>query len=128
DGEAEGLPYWWAQGFQSGDVTTVIAQWESVDGLARLLQHELTHRFDRTLQPRLPAWALEGRASYVAGATPHADSEAIDEGLILPYDLAEAYRWIHDRPDELVAILDGKDPEYRHNYPIGCAIWTFLSQ
>ena len=63
DFEAEGQPYWWAQGFQSGDVMTVVVQWDTVDDVARLLAHELTHRFDAALRPGLPAWALEGRAT-----------------------------------------------------------------
>gem|GEM_PF-5288605 len=126
--EQEAAPFWWAVGFAAGDLLTIVSQWDTADDLAQLLAHELTHRFDAALHPGLPAWVMEGRASYVAATTPFGGAKALDERLIDFPALDEAFKLVWEDPEALSAILSGKDPEYRHNYPVGYALWTFLSQ
>lgn len=128
DLEQEGAPYWWAAGFASGDVVTVAAHWSTSNELSQLLAHELTHRFDQALFPGLPAWASEGRATYVGATTPYGRAQALDERHINFRDFEVAYRLVAWSLPTLLELLSGRDPEYRHNYPVGYSLWTFLSQ
>src|SRR5690606_29548560 len=66
--EAEGVPYWWAGGFQSGDLTVLRFSASNIPDLGRGLTHELTHRFDGATYPGLPAWLMEGKAVWTGGA------------------------------------------------------------
>ena len=43
--ETNGVPYWWAAGFQRGDLTVLRFAWGSIEGLGHTLTHELTHGF-----------------------------------------------------------------------------------
>ncbi len=62
--ESEGAPFWWAGGFQSGDLTVLRSAWSDVEGLGRGLTHELTHRFVHFYLPGAPRWLNEGLAKY----------------------------------------------------------------
>jgi hypothetical protein len=128
DLEQEGAPYWWAAGFAAGDVLTIAVHWATGDDLAQLLAHELTHRFDHGLRPRLPAWAMEGRANYVGATTSFGRAPALDERFVDFHEFEVAYRLVAWDYLKLLELLSGQDPEYRHNYPVGYSLWTFLSQ
>ena len=79
DFEAEGRPFWWAGGMQGGDVTTVLARFPDAPELANTIAHEFTHRFDGTLFPGLPRWAVEGRATYLGSCARPAAADTLDE-------------------------------------------------
>lgn len=128
DLEQEGAPFWWAAGFASGDVLTIAVHWATGEDLAQLLAHELTHRFDHAMRPRLPAWAMEGRANYVGATTLDGRAPALDERLIHFREFEVAYRLVAWDYLKFLELLSGQDKEYRHNYPVGYSLWTFLSQ
>lgn len=125
--EEEGAPFWWAGGFQGGDVTTVKFTCGTIEGLGRTLTHELTHRFDGAIYPGLPAWMVEGRAVWTAGAygssfdtsfTPgHASFGGIEAAFIKGYGDA----------GKLEELVTGKLRDYRDNYTAGYALWVYLS-
>lgn len=124
--EMEGAPFWWAGGFQGGDVTTVKFTIGTIPGLGRLLTHELTHRFDGAIYPGIPAWLAEGRAVWTGGSygaivdrrfvEDHADWGAMSGSLNLGYG----------NPDRLLQLLEGSIEEYRDNYTVGYALWVYL--
>lgn len=124
--EAEGAPFWWVGGMQSGDVTTVRFSCGTIEGLGRTLTHELTHRFDGALYPGLPAWLAEGRAVWTAGAYGHSS----DEELALEYAdfgaLEQAYADGYDRVDALEKLVAGTIDDYRDNYVAGFALYVYL--
>ncbi|MBL8898854.1 MAG: hypothetical protein JNM84_14540 [Planctomycetes bacterium] len=125
--EEEGAPFWWAGGFQGGDVTTVKFTCGTIEGLGRTLTHELTHRFDGAIYPGLPAWMMEGRAVWTGGAygssfdtsfTPgHASFGGIEAAFIKGYGDA----------GKLEELVTGKLRDYRDNYSAGYALWVYLS-
>ncbi len=127
DLEAEGTPFWWAGGFQSGDVTVLRFNASNIAGLGHGLTHELTHRFDGALLPGLPAWLMEGRAVWTGaayGATTdaefvknHASFGAIDQAM------RKGYGGL----DKLKQLIDGTIEDYRDNYTAGYALWLYLS-
>ncbi len=126
DVDGEGRPWWWAAGFQAGDVTTLQFAVGDLEGLGHTLTHELTHRFDGALLPGLPPWLVEGRAVWTGGAyehafTPeferlHAQTGTLYSALNLGYQNAPAFR----------RLLTGDVEEYRDYYTIGYALWTYL--
>lgn len=125
DLEAEGAPFWWAGGFQSGDVTTLRFAHARASALGPGLTHELTHRFDGALYPGLPAWAAEGRAVWTGGAFANPE----DERFITMYGSHDAMSETHRRgvTDEYVGkLIDGTIEEYRDNYTAGHALWVYL--
>jgi hypothetical protein len=124
--ESEGAPYWWAGGFQSGDVTTVSFACSTDEALGRTLTHELTHRFDGVLFPFQPAWLAEGRATWTGSSYTHIGAEefVLDH---LPVDSLRAARDKgYGRAERLRPLLDGEPPDYRDNYPVGASLYTFL--
>ncbi len=94
--EAAGAPFWWAGGFQGGDVTTLrFSCGGTIEGFGHGLTHELTHRFDGALFPGLPAWLMEGKAVWTGGAFGK-------------------------------KLLDGTIADYRDNYSAGHALFVYL--
>jgi hypothetical protein len=128
DLESEGQPFYWAGGFQGGDVTTIEVNFTDRQGLATVITHELTHRFDGTIYPGLPAWILEGRAVHTAACTlwPRADrldERAVDWGSFWH----AAYKGYGDTR-KLRELIEGTIEDYRDNYAAGYSLWIYLSR
>jgi hypothetical protein len=125
--EDEGSPFWWAGGFQSGDVTTVVFSAGDVEGLGHGLTHELTHRFDGALYPYLPAWLAEGRAVWTGAAY----ASTLDLGFSKRHasfgTIEDAFIKGYGDPTNLTHLVEGTLKEYRHNYPAGYALWMYLN-
>jgi hypothetical protein len=124
--EAEGAPYWWAGGFQSGDVTTVAFQVGNEERLGRTLVHELTHRFDGALHPFLPAWAAEGRGVWTGAAYGNAYDAAFTENHASYGTIEDAFIKGYGSLEKLLDLLDGTLKDYRDNYPVGYSLFTYL--
>lgn len=124
--EREGAPYWWAAGFQSGDVTSVRFACSTIEGLGRLLTHELTHRFDGVLLPGLPAWLSEGRAVWTGAAYGHSSDRGFLEDHVLPGTIDRAYIKGYGRPERLAELIEGDLEDYRDNYVAGYALYVYL--
>lgn len=125
--EAEGAPYFWVGGFQSGDVTTVRFNASNIASLGRLLTHELTHRFDGRIYPGLPAWLAEGRAVYTGAAY----GLTTDRQFIADHcsfgTIEAAMRKGYGGLTKLTQLLDGTIDDYRDNYSAGYALFIYLS-
>jgi hypothetical protein len=126
DFEGEGQPFWWAGGFQAGDITTMIARFPTRGGLGGTLVHELNHRFDGAIYPGLPAWASEGRAVYVQVGSLRPDAEDVSEDVTAWGRFWETNSKGYGRPDGLRDLLRGDVADYRHNYDAGYTLFTFL--
>ena len=126
DFEAEGQPFWWAGGFQAGDVTTMIARFPTRAGMGGTLVHELNHRFDGAIFPGIPAWASEGRATYVETGTLRPDAAEVSEDVTAWGRLWETNSKGYGRPDGLRDLLRGDIADYRHNYDAGYSLFAFL--
>ena len=124
--EASGTPFWWAGGFQSGDVTVVRFAWGSIAGLGHTLTHELTHRFDGTLHPFLPSWMTEGRAVWTARTYGRVADTAFVENHLSPYAIQTPFVKGYGGLGNLTKLLDGTIDDYRDNYPAGYALFTYL--
>jgi hypothetical protein len=124
--ESEGVPYWWAAGFQSGDVTTVKFSVGTIEGLGHTLTHELTHRFDGALAPGLPAWAVEGRASWTGGAYGFAAQLEFVDGHMSFGTVERAFIKGYGGEENLGKLLKGTIDDYRDNYTAGYALWVYL--
>jgi hypothetical protein len=124
--EASGTPFWWAGGFQSGDVTVVRFAWGSIAGLGRTLTHELTHRFDGTLHPFLPSWLTEGRAVWTGRAYGRVSDAAFVENHLSPWAIQTPFVKGYGGLGKLTKLLDGTIDDYRDNYPAGYALFTYL--
>ena len=125
--ESEGSPFFWAGGFQSGNVTTLRMACGTIEGLGRGLTHELTHRFDGALFPGMPAWLAEGRAVWTGAAYANIDDEqfVLDHALFGTIDDAR-YRGYGGR-DELERLVSGTIEDYRDNYVAGYALYVYLA-
>ena len=128
DFESEGQPFWWAGGFQSGDVTTMIARFPTRRGLGGTLVHELNHRFDGAVYPGISAWLSEGRAMYVESGSLVPDAEEVDENVTSWNRLWETNSHAYGSPDGLRKLLSGDIPDYRHNYDAGYSLVCFLNR
>jgi len=129
DIEREGAPFYWARGFQRGDVTRVNATYVDEMELARLLTHELTHRFDGALRPGEPSWLVEGRAEFTASGVAAPASTAFEPHRLLEGHLWDVVRSDYLRTDALRDLLDGKlQAEYVANYPFGYSLFLFLRE
>ena len=126
DLEAEGLPFWWAVGFQGGDRTTVRFAWGEVPGLGRTLTHELTHRFDGVLKPFLGAWYGEGHAQWTAGHYAKMADAACVENHLQVWTVAHTYYKGYADRAAFERLLTGKLDDYRHNYFAGYSLYAFL--
>ena len=124
--EMEGSPFWWAGGFQGGDVTTLKFTMGTIPGLGRGITHELTHRFDGAAFGGLPAWLTEGRAVWTGSSYGSLyDGEFVEDHV----DFGTLYG-VHlkgyGRQQELEELIAGTIEEYRDNYSAGYALFVFL--
>ncbi len=126
DMETEGLPHWWAGGFQGGDRTVIRFAWGNLPSLGHTLTHELTHRFDGLLRPFQRPWYIEGHASWTGGHYGKmVDAQFHDDHL----DLGACYRTYaegYGDSEKLKKLLAGTIDEYRDNYFAGYALYAFL--
>jgi hypothetical protein len=126
DMESDGAPFWWAGGWQQGRNTTVFACFADALSLSSVLTHELTHRFDGTLYPGLPAWLMEGRAVHTEICTGSLHATSLDESRCDLGRLLQSRNEGIGRAEELTKVLEGTG-DYRVNYSAGYAIWVFLT-
>lgn len=124
--EAEGTPFWWAGGFQSGDITTLRFNAGSIPGLGRGLTHELTHRFDGAVNPGIPAWLAEGKAVWTGAAYGHSAESTFVANHVSPGTIDAAMRKGYGGLDKLKELVEGKLEDYRDNYTAGYALYVFL--
>ncbi len=124
--ESEGAPFWWAGGFQGGDVTTVRFSCGTIEGLGHAITHELTHRFDGTVYPGLPAWLMEGRAVWTGGAYGRAADEKFVEGYASIGTIEHAFIKGYGDLRNLVKLIEGSIDDYRDNYVAGYALYVYL--
>ncbi len=125
--EREGAPYWWAGGFQGGDVTTVRFTVSSIEALGHTLTHELTHRFDGALFPGQPPWLSEGKATWTGGAYAGTDSKTFLDTYASFGSMQSALRKGYGNPKKLQKLLQGRPEDYRDNYPVGHALFVYLN-
>jgi hypothetical protein len=125
DMDAEGTPYWWAGGFQSGDLTILHFEHGTGGGMGRGLTHELTHRFDGALYPGMPAWLAEGRAVWTGGAYGNDADDLFIESYASFGALSETFRKGMDKT-YFQKLLTGTLDDYRQNYTAGHALWVYL--
>ncbi|HGY90876.1 MAG TPA: hypothetical protein ENK43_06875 [Planctomycetes bacterium] len=125
--EREGAPYWWAGGFQGGDVTTVRFTVSSIESLGHTLTHELTHRFDGALFPGQPAWLAEGKATWTGSAYAGTDSKSFVDNYANFGSMETALRKGYGNPKKLRKLLEGHPEDYRDNYPVGHALFVYLN-
>jgi hypothetical protein len=125
--EAEGAPFFWAGGFQSGDVTTMRFSCGTLEGLGHGLTHELTHRFDAALFPGQPAWLTEGKAVWTGSAY----GPASDRGFVANHASSGTLQgvWIDGYGDlrKLTQLIEGTPEDYRDNYTAGYALYVYLN-
>jgi hypothetical protein len=125
--EAESEPFWWAGGFQSGDVTTVRFSCSDIEGLGHLLTHELTHRFDGAVYPGIPSWLAEGRAVWTGGSYGRAADEKFVEGYASVGTIEAAFLKGYGDGRNLVRLIEGTIDDYRDNYTAGYALYVYLN-
>lgn len=124
--ESEGVPYWWAGGFQSGDTTTVKFAVGTIEGLGHTLTHELTHRFDGALAPGMPAWAVEGRASWTGTSYGFSQQAEFVDGHMSFGTNERAFIKGYGGEENFTKLLKGTIDDYRDNYTAGYALWVYL--
>jgi len=125
--EAEGTPHWWAGGFQSGDLTVLQFTLSTIPGLGRGITHELTHRFDGALYPGLPAWLVEGKASWTAGAYGSMKETSFVANHCSFGTMNGTIGLGYNREDELRNLVAGTIEEYRDNCTAGTALFVYLN-
>jgi len=123
--DREGSPFWWAGGFQGGPVTTIAASATNRDGLANVLTHELTHRFDGALNPMMPGWLVEGRAVYTAGCSGWPRAVEIDPRFGMGSCYTASFKGYRGE-DKLKQLIAGEPDDYRDNYPVGYTLCVYL--
>jgi hypothetical protein len=124
--ESEGVPFWWAAGFQGGDVTTVRFSVGSIEGLGHLLTHELTHRFDGALFPGIPSWLAEGKAVWTGGAYAICEDEKFEERWANIGTIEAAFIKGYGDLGKLTKLITGTLDDYRDNYVAGFALYVYL--
>lgn len=125
--EAEGAPFFWVGGFQSGDTTVVRLTAGTVEGLGRVLTHELTHRFDGALHPGIPSWLAEGRAVWTGAAYGPVDAPEFEPLFAARGGLYSVLAEGMANTGRLEGIVSGEPEDYRDNYSAGMALYVFLS-
>ncbi|MCZ6598427.1 MAG: hypothetical protein O7B99_12365, partial [Planctomycetota bacterium] len=124
--EAEGVPFWWAGGFQGGDVTTMRFACGTIEGLGHGLTHELTHRFDGALYPGQMAWLTEGKAVWTGAAYGGAIDTSFVENHALFGTIERAWIKGYGRLANLEQLIEGTIDDYRDNYFAGYALYVYL--
>lgn len=124
--EAEGTPFFWAGGFQSGDRTVVRLTVGTEGGLGRLLTHELTHRFDQEVHPGLPSWLAEGKAVWTAAAYGDASDGSFEPSYADHATMNDVRRRGFAGAQKLRDLVAGTPTDYRQNYAGGHALFVFL--
>ena len=125
--EAEGAPFWWAGGFQSGDLTTVKFNWSNVGSLGRILTHELTHRFDGRLLAFVPSFAVEGRAVWTADSYGMIEDDNFRTNKLSLKACTDAFMSGYGNPRNLKKLIEGTIDDYRDNYTAGYALFAYLA-
>jgi len=125
--ESEGAPFWWAGGFQSGDVTTLRFSVSSIEGFGHGLTHELTHRFDGAVYPGMPAWLMEGRAVWTGGAFGGSQSERFVDNWASKGTIENAWIKGYGDGNNLTKLINGTIDDYRDNYVAGFALYVYLN-
>lgn len=126
DMEIEGMPFWWAGGFQGGDRTVIRFAWGRLPDLGRTLTHELTHRFDSVLRPFQRAWYGEGHASWTgAHYGKMAETDFTEDHLDLGACLS-TYSAGYGAKEKFEQLVRGELAEYRDNYFAGYTLYAFL--
>jgi len=128
DLEGEGQPFYWAPGFQGGNVTTITVNFANRQGMATMITHELTHRFDGTIYPGMPSWLLEGRAVHTGTCTLWPRSDKLDERAVSWGSFWQANYKGYGRAKKLRELIEGTIEDYRDNYPAGYSLWIYLSR
>ncbi|MEM1449271.1 MAG: hypothetical protein AAGI22_09150 [Planctomycetota bacterium] len=125
--EAEGAPFFWAGGFQSGDTTVMRHSVGTIVGLGRGLTHELTHRFDGALHGGIPSWLAEGRAVWTGAAYARTDDTTFVDAWCNFGTMRTVLRRGLANRKELEGLVKGEPEDYRSNYSVGNALYVFLS-
>jgi hypothetical protein len=125
--ESEGAPFWWAGGFQGGDITTMRFSCGTIEGLGHGLTHELTHRFDGALFPGIPAWLAEGKAVWTGAAYGHSRDDAFIPNHCSFGTIESAFIKGYGGLGKLESLLDGTPEDYRDNYVAGYALYVYLT-
>lgn len=126
DLDAEGSPFWWAGGFQGGDLTTLHFAHGTPGQLGHGLTHELTHRFDGAMYPGMAGWLAEGRAVWTGGAYGNITDDLFIESYASFGAIAETYRRGRGTVEYLTKLLTGTMADYRENYTAGHSLWVYL--
>ncbi|MSR46619.1 MAG: hypothetical protein EXS13_06095 [Planctomycetes bacterium] len=125
--ESEGAPFWWAGGFQSGDVTTLRFSCSDIESFGHGLTHELTHRFDGAIFPGMPAWLVEGRAVWTGGAYGNSEAEHFVENFASVGTIEAAFIKGYGDGNSLTKLIEGTIDDYRDNYVAGFALYVYLN-
>ena len=127
DLEAEGAPFFWVGGFQSGDVTVGRLACGTIEGFGHLLTHELTHRFDGAIYPGEPSWLAEGKAVWTGAAYGHSTDESFVENHASFGTVEAAFIKGYGSSDKLEKLVSGTLEDYRDNYVAGYALYLYLA-
>ncbi|MDP6761942.1 MAG: hypothetical protein QF860_03640 [Planctomycetota bacterium] len=125
--EAESTPFWWAGGFQAGDLTVLKFSCGTIEGLGHGLTHELTHRFDGALFPGIPAWLAEGRAVWTGGAYGWSGDERFVDDYVSFGTVESAFIKGYGGRRNLEKLIEGTIDDYRDNYVAGYALYVYLA-
>lgn len=125
--ESEGAPFYWAAGFQGGDITTFRFSQGNIEGLGHGLTHELTHRFDGALCPGQPSWLTEGKAVWTGSAYGSSEETQFVPNHVNKGTLRSMYGAGWSRPKKLETLLIPDLEDYRDNYSAGYALYVFLN-
>lgn len=124
--ESEGTPFWWAGGFQSGDITSMRFSCGTIEGFGHGLTHELTHRFDGALCPGIPSWLAEGKAVWTGAAFANSDDEDFVENHASFGTIEDASIRGYGAKENLEKLITGTIEDYRDNYVAGYALYVYL--
>jgi hypothetical protein len=124
--EAEGAPYFWAGGFQAGDVTVMRFSVGDIENLGHGLTHELTHRFDGALNPGIPAWLAEGKAVWTGAAYGHSREREFVPTHAAFGTFTQVQNHGYGGAGMLRALIGGEPKDYRENYSAGYALYVYL--
>jgi len=127
DLEAEAAPSWWTSGFQRGDETVLRLAWSTTEALGRALTRQLTHRFDATIHPGLPAWLAEGRAVWAAHAYGSSADPAFRPERVARDRIDAARSGGYGEPDRLRKLIDDRIEDARDHGTAGYALYVYLS-